>query len=110
MQGWVVRTAAQESGGLGSGPGAAGQSLICRDRGLAWDGGRGPAPVLTSRSREAGTELCLIALLKVTSFAKNIQHLFAKRCYIFVLFLLLCTSAGTVQRPKLPKQNESVKF
>lgn len=49
--GWVVRIAAQESGGLGSGPRAAVKALIRRDDGLDWDDGQGAARVPASYSR-----------------------------------------------------------
>lgn len=63
-----VRTAAQPSVGLDSGPRAAVTALICGDKGMMAKGLPQHWHLIPGA---AGTQLCSAAMLKVTSFVKN---------------------------------------
>ena len=71
VAGWVVRKAAQKSGGLGSGPRAAVKALIHGDGGLDQENGQGPARCLQLIPGAAWTRLCGVAVLRITSLVKN---------------------------------------
>lgn len=79
-----MRIAAQESGGLGSGPRAAVKALIHRDDGLDWDDGQGPAQALASYSRGS---------LDKTAWSSHSQNYhFCQEWKTIGLFVCLCLS------------------